>query len=383
MPQLRLLTADDTFARRQLMSHAFGRGAQVDPPTEPQEPAKESIGIFDGSELLSCLTTCPFTVYWPGALNGELAMGGIAGVATYADARGGGHVDRLLRESLVRMRDAGQVVSALYPFAWAFYQRYGWDAVGEKRNVTLPLRELPGLGRRAKRLSDEAAATQVPALYGIEAARYRGAFTTETRSWPGPLEHSDKRTTYPYATEGGYLLWRFGDMGEIREYMASTPDAEAALLHLLRDLGMQTKQGKVTLPTDETITARFSHWDIETQVEPVFSGRVVDVKAALESLQSTAPNGELALQIQDATAPWNQGTWLVTVEAGAVSCLPTDRAPQLSLEIKAFSQAFWGAPDLARLRRAGRVTVATEEAEAFSLLSQVLPPRPVMCWNHF
>lgn len=363
------------------MSHAFGKGGVVEPPTEPKDPPVETIGFFEGDALLSALTTCPFTVYWPGAKDGQLPMGGVAGVATYAEHRGGGYVAKLLTESLVRMRDAGQVVSSLYPFAWAFYQKYGWDAVGEKRTLILPLRELPAGPRVARRLSDSEADTLIPELYASGTAHYRGAFTGQTRRWRGPLDHSEKKTTFAYATEGGYLLWRYEETGDIREYVPTTPESETALLALLRDLGVQVPKARVTLPADETVSTRFMHWDREARVQPVFSARVVDFPALLAQLQTEAPNGSLVLSVSDPHAPWNHGTWNLTVEAGEVSCTRTTDTPQVELAIQALSQAAWGTPSLATLRRAGRMRVRDEAA--FALLAQVFPPQTVMCWDHF
>ena len=40
------------------------------------------------------------------------------------------------------MREAGQFTSGLYPFAYAFYHRHGWDWVGEKRKYTVPTAEI-------------------------------------------------------------------------------------------------------------------------------------------------------------------------------------------------------------------------------------------------
>ncbi len=384
MSELRLLTSADYLAHRQLMSHAFGRGGVVEPPAEPKEPSKETIGIFEGEELCSALTTCPFNIYWPGAVMGELAMGGIAGVATHAEARGQGHVDRLLCESLVRMREAGQLVSALYPFSFSFYGHYGWGWVGEKYEVTLPLRELPASKRQAKRLFAEAAAPQLAEVYQSAASRYRGAFTAGSRNFPGLLAADDKRLTYAYATEGGYLLWRYpsGDgAGELREYIAATPESERALLALLRDLGVQTKRGAVVLPADTTLLCHSMHWDIELKMQPVFMGRVVDVAAALAALQTAQPDCGFTLAVTDSHAEWNTGVWKVSVEGGRVSASPTTQTAQLTFDIQSFSQAFWGSPGLERLRRAGRVTVHDEGA--FTQLSALLPPTPVMCWNHF
>ena len=384
MSELRLLTSDDYLAHRQLMSHAFGRGGVVEPPTEPKEPSKETIGILDEGRLCSALTICPFTVYWPGATKGELAMGGIGGVATFAEARGQGHVDRLLCESLVQMREAGQLVSALYPFSMHFYGRYGWDWVGEKYQATLPLRELPASKRLAKRLSDEMAKEHLVEVYSATASRYRGAFTAGSRNFSGLLDASDKRLTYAYGIEGGYLLWRYPSgegAGEIREYMATTPEAERALLALLRDLGVQVAQGRLTLPTDTTLFCHAIHNDIELKTEPVFMGRVVDVAAALAALTTPQPDGALTLAVTDQHASWNEGVWKIAIEAGSVTATPTTEAAQLSLDIQSFSQAFWGIPGLERLRRAGKVDVWDEAA--FTRLAALLPSAPVMCWNHF
>lgn len=381
MSDLRLLSTGDYLAHRQLMSHAFGRGSVVDPPAEPKDPPRETIGFFEGEALLSALTICPFTVYWPGSREGRVPMGGIAGVATYAEHRGGGYVARLLTESLARMRDAGQVVSALYPFSWAFYRKYGWDAVGEKRKLVFPLRELPSGTRAARRLDGAAAREHVAAAYGAGASAYRGAFTTDSRNWDGPLDHSEKKTTFVYGVEGGYLLWRYEETGDIREYIATTVEAETALLTLLRDLGMQVRKGRVMLPADETVSVRFAHGELDIFVQPVFSARVVDLAGLVAELVTEAPDGSVVLALEDTFAPWNHGTWKLSAEAGVVSCQRTTEAPQVSLGIAAFSQAAWGMPSLLSLRRAGKVTVHDEAG--FAQLAALFPPQTVMCWNGF
>ncbi|MBB6050652.1 GNAT family N-acetyltransferase [Armatimonas rosea] len=384
MSELRLLTAADYLAHRQLMSHAFGRGGVVEASAEPKDPPVETLGIFVDGELASSLTTCPFTVYWPGSQVGTLAMGGIAGVASHAEARGQGHVDRLLVESLGRMRAAGQVISALYPFSFSFYGRYGWGWVGEKYGATLPLRELPASKRLARRLTGEAAQTHVTEVYAASGARYRGAFVPGSRNLAGLLSESDRRLTYAYTTEGGYLLWRYPSgegAGEVREWMTDSPEAERALLALLRDLGVQTRQGRLTLPADTTLFCQTVLNEMDVRVEPVFMGRVVDVAAALGALKTSLPDGALTLAIDDPHADWNTGTWRVTLEGGAVHVAPTTDAAQLSLGIQAFSQAFWGTPGLERLRRAGKVGVQSEAA--FTQLLALLPTAPVMCWDHF
>lgn len=374
------------------MSHAFGRGKRVEEPegqNAPSEgqkaPPEASWGIFEEGALCSALTVCPFTVHWPGSVSGTLALGGVAGVATYAQARGRGHVERLLVESLAQMREAGQVVSALYPFSFAFYGRYGWGWVGEKLQATLPLRELPSGGRLARCADEREALELLPARYTQEAQRYRGAFVSGSRDFEGRVRADENRLTYLYVAEDGYLLWRYPapgseGPGEIREWIAPTPASERALLALLRDLGVQTRQARVTLPSDTTLLCQTFSWEHELRWESVFMGRVVDLAKALSALK-TLGEGSLTLEVHDPHASWNQGCWTLTGEGGRLVVERTSQSPHVTLDIQTLSQAFFGSPSLARLRRAGKVQVHDEAG--YHLLEGILPAASVMCWDGF
>jgi predicted acetyltransferase len=125
-------------------------------------------------------------------------------------------------------------------------------------------------------------------------------------------------------------------------------------------------------------------WNLETKVQPVFMGRVVDVEAALRLLGPTyIPNGEFALLIRDETAPWNNAQFRLTIEDKRlyVAVDTTGAPPQVSMDIQAFSQAFWGHPSLLTLRQAGRVSVKGEAA--FAVLSTLLPAHPVYTLDDF
>jgi predicted acetyltransferase len=346
-----------------------------------------------------------FEIHWGGAP--VVPMGGIAGVATFNEARGRGYVDALLRDCLERMRAKGQALSALYPFAWAFYRRYGWDWVGEQRRLTLPLREVraspEGRNVREIRAKDvaETAAILKP-IYSRFAAQYRGVFGEGSHRWDDKLRADDNRTTYAYVHEppggggpDGYLLWRYGregSTGQVREFVATTPDAYRGLLSLLHYVGTQADKAQVTVPADNPLWSHVMHWDVETRIAPVFMGRVVDVAAALRALVPAAgvENGAVRVAIRDPHAPWNQGTWRVTVEVGAVACdlelagaagAAAAPAADIACDIQAFSQAFWGTPSLGSLHRVGRVEAADEGAVAF--LDRVLAGPPVFTLDDF
>lgn len=398
--EIRLLEPGDAPVHRRLMAHAFDRGRVVRPADEDEAAASyiaNKWGLFDeNGALQAALTIRPFEVHWgPSTV---LALGGLAGVATWAHARGQGHGDALLKKSLEAMRDAGQTISALYPFAWNFYRRYGWDWVGRRFQVTLPLRELSRTPAQEAPVvafaAGEAGAT-VDALlrgaYEAFARNYRGVFTGASHQWDRLGRPGDERTTYTYAVPpDGYLLWRFpssGDTGEVSEFVANSPHAWGRLLSLLYDLRSQARTARLALPADTPLWSHVMHWDLETKTVPVFMGRVVDLAGALGHLApalSLGPddNASATLSVRDEHAPWNTGTWRLSVENGRVVCA---RAPaalaDVSLDIQALSQAFWGAPSLAELRRVGQIEVTGERG--WAVLNRLLPAFPVYTMDHF
>jgi predicted N-acetyltransferase YhbS len=72
-------------------------------------------------------------------------MAGIGGVATHPLARRQGHVRALLTQLLGEARDAGHVVSALYPFRPSFYERFGYVGLPQTGTVTFSPADLAGL----------------------------------------------------------------------------------------------------------------------------------------------------------------------------------------------------------------------------------------------
>jgi hypothetical protein len=74
-----------------------------------------------------------------------LPMAGVSGVATHPLARRRGHVRALLTHLLRESRDAGQVVSALYPFRPSFYARFGYVGLPQVKRVTFAPGDLAAL----------------------------------------------------------------------------------------------------------------------------------------------------------------------------------------------------------------------------------------------
>ena len=393
--ELRLLTLENKPAIDKLMAEAFHGGSRPEPESDAPNEAKPGLpqtklGVFDGTRLVACAMIDSLHLAWGEA---DAPMGGIGGVACTADQRGRGHVGRLLGESLRTMREAGQYLSGLYPFAFAFYRRHGWDWVGEQKQYVVPTSELKAgpEGRCLTGYEGLDALEIVRPVYERFARRHCGmGLRTETAPgetvphwWKQALDHHGNRTTYVQvyrdAVTGqaeGYLTFRYpadGDTGQVGEFVANTSAAYRSLLSVLHYYGVQVEKVKWSAPMNDPLALHMMHWDLKTKIQPLFMGRVVDVAAALVALRPAGDlSGTLSLQVSDGQCDWNNQTFAVTLDSGHVSVTPTHNAPGITLDIQTLSQAYWGQPSLDLLRASGRVAV-TDEAQ-YALLSRLLPP---------
>jgi predicted acetyltransferase len=394
--ELRLLTPDDNPAQKTLMSEAFSGGRRPAPSSEDradtaqklEETTKQPpiLGIFEGSRLVASLTIEDLHLFWGDDI---VPLGGIAGVACTADQRGRGHVGRLLIESLRTMRDAGQYLSGLFPFSVAFYRRYGWEWVGEKRTFTIPTSEIKAYpqGKHLRNYEGPEALEIIRSVYETFARQSCGMMTRTDpipSFWDHALKHHDNRTTYvqvyinPETDQAeAYLTFRYpqdGDTGRVGEFFANTPAGYRGLLSVLHYYGTQVRRVRFSGPADSPLPLYVMHNDMEAKTEPLFMGRVVDVTAAFTALHPPADlSGRVALKVIDEHAEWNQQTFALNIDAGRITVTTVTEEPGITLDIQTLSQAYWGQPSLAQLRKSDRLSV-TEETQ-YCLLAQVLPSR--------
>ena len=397
--EIRALTLEDSPACDRLMAEAFASGSRPAlPPAEGKaEPKPRSLtwGLFDGARLVAVAVVHDLRLVWEYTI---LPMGGVAGVACAAEQRGRGHVASLLAHSLQGMRDSGQFVSGLYPFAYAFYRRHGWEWVGEKRHYKVPTADIRASpeGKHVRCYDGPEALEIVSPVYEAY-ARNRRSMTTRTDAepnfWERVLAHRDNRTTYVQVYSNpengqaeGYLTFRYPNSGEgigyIGEFFANTPAAYRGLLSVLHYYGTQVHHVEFSAPSDDWLPLYAMSNDLSVKLSSIFMGRVVDVAPALAAL--TAPlglSGKVVLQVADSQCDWNHQTFAVTLEAGHVTATPTTDASGIALDIQALTQAYWGQPALDLLRAAGRLSV-TDEAQ-YEMLSKLLPPSICYLADHF
>lgn len=363
--EIREIRQDEMELAFYLRTQAFHGGSRDMSGMQHPDRLMETIhGLWDEAGLQCKVNVIDYRVQM--GPNVIVPMGGIGGVACLPAARGKGYAATLLRHSLVRMREAGQLTSVLFPFSFDFYAKLGWAWIGCKRTYKLPTRILrPHPETERVRAAIEADRPAIIAAYTEFSKRYRGMIVRAEKSWNQVLNHSDSnfRYTYLYERDGrveGYLTYMGGkrESTELREFICLTARAQHALLGLLRRHEMQIDSFTWSAPPDDALWSALYHWDIETRLEPSAMGRIVDVPQALTAWKPvTFGAGSVAIGVQDDDAPWNTGTWLVEFADGSVTAKAVSSPPQVSLSIQALSQIYFGLPTAEDLLASDRVAV--------------------------
>jgi predicted acetyltransferase len=328
-------------------------------------------GLFDAAGLQATvlITDCKVS-HGPDIL---IPLGGVSGVACLPAGRGKGYAGDAVRYVLERMKEAGQVTSALEPFSWRFYQNLGWDWTGVRRRYCVPSRVLRSDPEtECVRAATPADRSRIVDLYTEFSGRYRGMLVRTASDWDHVLNDRKKEYAYSFLYEKdgrveGYLVfygWKEEET-RIREFLTLTPRAQRALLGLLRRHEMQVKKFAWNAPENDLLWNQLVDWDLESKLVPLQMARIVDLPAALSFLRPPAEhNSRVNVAIRDANAPWNDGVWRISVEARHVEVRRTQEPAQVEMDIRQAAQAFFGSPTLDDLRLSDRLTVHDEAGYA-------------------
>lgn len=282
------------------------------------------LACFQDDRLLSQMQLLDLDMY----INGiPLSMGGVAGVSTWPEARRQGLVAGMLVKALKLMKERGQTISALAPFAFGFYRKYGWEMYSERKKYVIPTAKLPrrqtvpGTVRRVQALEH---LEEFDAMYTAYAARYNGTLKRTTDWWKHVSLSHKKDHSAIYYTEagepGGYVRYRIKDREmSIFEWVVLHEQAFHGLWSFVGQHDSMIEHVKLIAPPDDPLPYLLDDPRITHEVIPYFMARIVDV-APFIGLYAFVPNAarlekiELLLEIQDTYAPWNEGIWLLSVD---------------------------------------------------------------------
>lgn len=380
--ELRGYREEDRGALGRLGSLAFGGSPAeweeyYDPIKNPRlDPSWVSVVEEDG-EARASATVLPLEAYVEGRAVG---MGGVAAVNTHPAYRRRGYAGALMRLVLARMREEGVHLSALWPFAHAFYRAYGWELAGESLSYRLRPTDLPA-SREQRRVREyrEEDLSRVMELCAEEMARHPLAVARSEAHWRGWLRR-EKNAAAVYERDGdieGYLLYEMTPWREdrdphrtlaVHELVARTPEARAGLLSLLATQDPLVFGVKVATPRGEPLHPHLASSHVRVEVEPEFMLRLVDVEGAL-GLLDLASDPPLVLEVSDDGIPENTGAY--TIGEGEVA-RGEEAEARVSLDVRDLARLYAGYLPARELARHGRI--GPSSPDALEILDALFPP---------
>ncbi len=393
LPAIRPIREEEREQVAALFNNAYRIGMPVARTWIAGVPPEETLSMpAPDGRVASFLRIRPYRIWIGGR---EMDMGGIGGVATWADLQGHGQAGALVHGAVEAMRARGQFVSFLYPFSVRYYRKFGWECSGERIVYTdqapsnLPRYEE---FKRVRAYLGEADIPRIDLAYRAFAARYNGMAVRSEEDWRRILRELVDRGGHAYLIESasggggspdGYFFCEhihtpgLGSESRTHDFACASPSAWKAMIGFLSTLPTNVHRITLRAPAWPRVTNLFKEPSPLCRLETSFQFRVVDVAKAVEGRGfERSASGAARIAIRDEHAAWNEGVWDVRVKDGqGAAALSPGAAPDIELSIQQFSRLFCGDLDPVCESRQGFFPPARPGVLAF--LRDAFHDRPV------
>lgn len=335
----------------------------------PKEwPSPETIGdeelewirvVSVDGRVVSCLTVLPMQIYIAVA---KVPMGGIGQVATLEQERNKGYASALMRDTLRLLRQRGLCTSALFPFSFRYYRKFGYELAGNHCHFWSRPGNIPAFRERehCRPIRIDSDLKLITQLYERHCQIRSCGLVRSPARWVQLLNGNGKHgVIYERGEARGYLI--YSDeidyhglrVFRVQELVANGPESARGLVGYMATFDGESIEWSTTvsdlaavglLATVAPLREGFKPRGIAT-VRPMFQFRVVDV---LSAVKARSPEwrwleGELSLAVRDEINTENNDPVAIGCKDGTVQIVRGHRTEQcLEADIRIFSQLFCG-----------------------------------------
>lgn len=381
--------ADPTDSSVEVLSAYAFSDTPAKPATEEQTALRRRLRQDDKTfvsyvddQPVAKVAVLPMTMNVRGVV---MPMGGISGVASMPAGRRSGHVRELMNHSITVMREDEQPVSALYPFRESFYERFGytgWPAARwvevDPANLGAILR-VPKAGTVRQRELTEAfddwtafVDERQASIHGF--SNYGPARRQEWREpgqyWATTVHEGDRMT--------GAMIYKITDnlsLMLVTSMLWSTLDAQYQLIDFVARHVDHIRKARICVPPGDQpeLWLTDAKMIVLSDVPESWNGPMARI-VSLDGISGIeVGTGEIAVQVTDPQAPWNEGVWTLRGANGTLEVV-RGGTPQVELTIQALSALVFTGIDPALLRFRGWGDPDDAATEALRALFPAIEP---------
>ncbi|TCO47392.1 GNAT family N-acetyltransferase [Actinocrispum wychmicini] len=323
-----------------------------------------------------------FELTLPGGILAPAA--GVTAVGVLPSHRRQGVLSAMMRHQLDDVRARGEFVAVLLASEALIYRRFGYGPATYTQRVTVPRNQATFAVPRS---GDTSATGSVEVLRRTECReileevydRYRraqpGALSRPHRWWASeaghpPISPAPRYVAVHRDADGvpdGYASYSLESATLTVDETIATDDAASTALaryvlghDLVRDVVVRH------VPPDHPLRwqlADFRAGEVSDDTDWLWV-RLLDVPRALTA-RGWLTDGELVLDVDDPFLG-EHGRYLLTIRDGKADCAPTDREPDLSLDVSDLGSIYLGGTAPSKLVRAGHIRAHRSGAAALA-----------------
>ncbi|MEU3482654.1 GNAT family N-acetyltransferase [Streptomyces sp. NPDC033754] len=370
----------------------------------PETAAEDGGGVWwaalENDRNLLAVTADGRPVGTAGAYSFELTLpggavtpvAGVSGVGVLPSHRRQGVLSAMMRRQLADVRTRGEYLSVLLASEAPIYGRFGYGPATYTRRLTVTRSQAAFTAPRARGAAADAGSGSgsgsVEVLRSAECGdileevydRYRraqpGALSRPHRWWERragqpPISPAPRYVAVHRDADGvpdGYASYALGESDTLKvdETIAVDDAVFTALARFLLGHDLVSQVVFRHFPPEHPLRWQLTDFragQVDNDTDWLWV-RLLDVPRALTA-RGWFVDGELVLDVDDPFLG-EQGRHLLTVRDGKAECVPTDREPDLSLDVRDLGSVYLGGTAPSALVRAGHIRAHRPGAAALA-----------------
>lgn len=337
----------------QLSNYAFRGGNLASESHKKMTLAKfkhtDNYGVFTEGKLTNQVVSYPFSVNVYGV---PMTMGGIGEVASYPEYRGQGGINQIFKGIFADYFENNTILSYLAPFSHVFYRKFGYATAMNQQIITLDQQKMmqvkPEKNGTIKRIEAAEFTDYLPLLKNL----YQQSLGTEN----GTLIRKDWWWDYLLSKKtNNFVGIAYDEEARPRGYVFYEMNPSTGILTVnelayLNHFGLNKLLTLISSHTSSYHTFQIKQSPNEswptylfpepTQMKKEIVGdmmiRIVLLKEfiALYPFKKLATDINIVLNIEDASCPWNNGSWTLSIFEGKGTLTPLNTVENIQNEVR-------------------------------------------------